>query len=88
MSPEEVAATEEGEGRDGLHIVLGGRLLVLIHIHLDDADAVTKLLLQVLQYGVHGLAGAAPSGKEIDEHKAVGGNDIVEGFHRALCLRS
>lgn len=80
MAPEELAAAEEGEGWDGLDIVLGCGLLVLIHIDLDDAEAVTKLCLELFQDWVHGFTGTVPGGKEIDQHRAVCGDNIVEGF--------
>ena len=40
---------------------------VLVHIHLDDADSVTRHFLHLLQDGVHNLAWLAPCGKEIDQ---------------------
>jgi hypothetical protein len=30
---------------------------------------------------VHSLARTTPGGEEIDQHEAVGRDDIVEGFH-------
>ena len=81
MSPELLAVAEEHEGGNGLHTVLRRCLLVLVHIHFDNAQAVAQLLFQVLQYRVHSLARATPGGEEIDQYEAVGRDDIVEGFH-------
>ena len=81
MPPELPSAAEEHEGRHGLHAVLCGCLLVLVHIHLDDAQTFAQLLLQVFQHGVHSLARTAPGGEEIDQYEAVGRDDVVEGFH-------
>ena len=60
---------------------------MLIHIYLDDAEAVTKVGFQLLQDRVHGLTGAAPGGKEIGQDQLAAIDDIIEGFHRNLLFR-
>jgi hypothetical protein len=60
---------------------------VPVYIYLDDAEAVAKVGFQLLQDGVHGLTGAAPSGKEIGQDQLAAIDDIVEGFHRNLLFR-
>ena len=60
---------------------------VLIHIYLDDAEAVTKVGFQLLQDGVHGLTGTAPGGKEIGQDQLAAIDDIVEGFHSDEMLK-
>ena len=86
----------EGEdGRDRLDAHLGGKLLVLVDIDLDEADSASLLIHDFLEQRPKLLAGATPRGPEVDENRrrARGFDDIghevlgVGFLHRGACGR-
>ena len=64
-----ILVDEKYQRRHGLDAVLACCYAVLVHIHLDDSDAVAQHTLHLLQNGVHRLARLAPCSKEIDQNK-------------------
>src|SRR6478735_1970440 len=69
------AVLEEDHRRDREHLVLGRGLLVLVDVDADDLEVVA-LAVDLLQDRVDDAAGTAPRSPEIDEHGAVGIEDI------------
>lgn len=62
--PQYFSVTEKHECWHGLYAVLACCYAVLIHIHLDDSDAVAQYTLHLLKNVVYRLARLAPSGKK------------------------
>src|SRR5881394_1699079 len=72
---------EEEQGGDREDFVLGGRLLVLVDVEADDLQIVA-LGVDLLEDRMDDAAGAAPGGPEVDEHGAIGLEDV--GFEVAI----
>src|SRR5262249_16419297 len=66
---------EEEQRRDREDLVLSGRLLVLVDVEAEDPEALA-LRVDLFQHRVDDAAGAAPGGPEVDEHGAVGIQDL------------
>ena len=60
---------------------MGGKCAVFVDVNLYYSYAVAYLLFKVFEHGGHRFTGATPLRKEIDEHKFVSRNNIVELFH-------
>jgi hypothetical protein len=96
MGADHLAALEQQQGGDVADAVLGGQRAVLVHVDLGDLDLARVLVGGLVEQGRDGLAGAAPDGPEVDEHrlgraddlglKAVGAgvDDLVVDFDRFL----
>lgn len=85
-APQYFSVSEEHECRHGLDAVLACCYAVLVHIHLDDSDAVAQYTLYLLKNRVHRLARLAPGGKEIDQNKLVTIDYIIECLHNYLSI--
>src|SRR5262245_20886412 len=66
---------EEDHGRDREHLVLGRCLLVLVDVEADELQ-VLALGVDLLEDRVDDAAGTAPGSSEVDEHRAVGLQNI------------
>ena len=51
---------------------------VAVHIDLEHGGLLAYTALEVLQDGAHHAAGAAPFGGEVDQHRLVAGDDVLE----------
>ena len=78
LSPYRFSVAEEHKGRDGLDTVLRREALVLLNVYLEDAEGVAMLLLQLLQYRVHPLAGYAPRGIEVNQYQLTAIDDCIK----------
>ena len=67
LSPDDLTALKQEQGRNGLHIVLHGQRLLLVYIYFDNTGFVTHTGFHILQYRMHGFARATPCGIEIDK---------------------
>src|SRR5207244_8558570 len=63
------AGSEENQGWNAEHGELGGNQWVGIHIQLGDSDSALVLDGQLVNHRLEHLAGRAPGGPEIDEHR-------------------
>lgn len=78
LPPHRLTVAEEHKGRDGLDTVLRREALVLLNVYLEDAEGVAMLLLQLLQYRVHPLAGYAPRGIEVNQYQLTAIDDRIK----------
>ena len=85
-APQYFSVSEKHQRRHGLNAVLACSYAVLVHIHLDDSDAVAQHTLHLLQNGVHRLARLAPCSKEIDQNKLATVYYIIECLHNYLSI--
>ena len=85
-APQDFSVSEEHQRRHGLDAVLACSYAVLVHIHLDDADAVAQHTLHLLQNGVHRLAWLAPCSKEIDQNKLATVYYVIKCLHNYLSI--
>lgn len=81
LPPKDLAITEEQESGDGLNAILHRQLFAIVYIHLENANAIAQILLQLLQNGMHGFARTTPCGIEVDQCQLFTLDDIVEVFH-------
>ena len=85
-APQYFSVSEKHQRRHGLDAVLACCYAVLVHIHLDDSDAVAQYTLYLLQNGVHRLARLAPCSKEIDQNKLATVYYVIECLHNYLSI--
>ena len=85
-APQYFSVAEEHQRRHGLDAVLACSYAILVHIHLDDSDAVAQYTLHLLQNGVHRLARLAPGGKEIDQNKLATVYYVIKCLHNYLSI--
>src|SRR5918999_3988843 len=76
-----LAVLEEDHGRDRRDAVADRELLLLVDVHLDDAELAFALLRDAVEHGGDGVARAAPLGPEVDDHRRVALDHLgVEGL--------
>lgn len=85
-APQYFSVAEEHQRRHGLDAVLACRYAILVHIHLDDSDAVAQCTLHLFQNRVHRFARLAPGGKEIDQNNLATVYYIIECLHNYLSI--
>src|SRR5690606_7728109 len=70
---------EHHEGRDRADPEMTGERLLLVGVHLDEAD-VLVLFGRLLEGRRERLAGTAPGRPEVDDDDVVAGDGLVEAF--------
>ena len=65
-----LAVLEQHHGRDAAHAVARGRGRAVLDVQLGDGDLAGQLVGDLLQRRGDLLAGAAPLGPEVDQHRA------------------
>ena len=85
-APQYFSVSEEHQCRYGLDAVLACSYAVLVHIHLDDSNAVAQYTLHLFQNGVHRLARLAPCSKEIDQNQLVTVYYVIKCLHNYLSI--
>ena len=66
------AVLEHDQRRHGAHIVLRDDAGIGLDVELDDLHLAGEFDRQVVEDGIHRLAGRAPLGPEIDQHRLAG----------------
>lgn len=64
---------DEQERRHAGDVVLGGEVLALVHVHLDDDDLLRELVLELVQLRGDHLARAAPGGEKVHHDQLLAG---------------
>src|SRR6266511_3426673 len=84
-----LTGVEHHQGRDAHDVVTHRRLRVVVDVELRDAQLVLVLGRDLLERRCDHLAGTAPLGPEVDEHRGLGGADgfverVVREVHDAV----
>src|SRR5690348_5269561 len=72
-----LAVLEHHQGRDAAHIVVARGLLVLVDVDLGYLEATAVARREVVEQRRDHLARAAPFGPEVDQHGAIGLEDLI-----------
>ena len=68
----DLAALEDEQGGDGLHVVLDGQLLVLVDVDLSYGRLAVVLIGELINHWPDHFAGAAPFSPEINQYGSWG----------------
>ena len=71
-------ALDEDDRRDVAYTEAAGKLGILVDVALTDDDLTFVFLCELFDDGSHHLAGAAPSGTEVEDYGLVAGDERVE----------
>ena len=72
-----LAVLEEDHHRDRLDPVALRERRLLVDVHLDELDVAVRLLHDPVEHGGDGVAGPAPFGPEVDDHRLVALEDFL-----------
>ncbi len=81
LPPQHIAIAEQHERWHRLNVVVHRETLILIHIELDDTNAIPELILQLLENRVHHLTRTAPGSIEVNQRQLAAVDDLIEFLH-------
>lgn len=82
LPPFDLSVLEKNQSGNASYLVGCCSLGILIHIYFDYAGFFPYVFLYIIQYRSHHLAGSAPGGKEIHQHRLV----LIYGFFKCHIL--
>lgn len=83
--PFQLSVFEKHQGGYGLDAVLLHQVGMSVDVYFCYADAVAHLLFQIVQYGMHALAGTTPCGIEVYQYEVVVLYQLFQRFFFHKC---